>query len=265
MRARRANRWQSLAEGTHPSRRLSLLSECVTANCSVTLSVFTDEGETDLGPTRPATDRRSRPVAGGVARAGRGERPARHQRADGVAPARAVPGAGSRRDRPWQPRAGLAATPRGDHPGADRRSRPDQVSGRQRQPSGPAAGRGRGDRRRSLLAPAPAPTGGCRHDSDPPLGPLPEPARADAPSGLLVQIDGSPHDWLEGRGPRLCLVGAIDDATGAIVAATFCKTEDGLAYLTILAAMCRTHGIPAAVYRDRSGIFAPTRRAGPAG
>jgi transposase len=84
-------------------------------------------------------------------------------------------------------------------------------------------------------------------------------------AGLLVQIDGSPHDWLEGRGPRLTLVGAIDDATGAIVAATFCGFEDGLAYLTILARMCREHGVPAAVYRDRSGIFAPTHRAGPLG
>jgi len=84
-------------------------------------------------------------------------------------------------------------------------------------------------------------------------------------AGLLVQIDGSPHDWLEGRGPRLTLVGAIDDATGAIVAATFCVVEDGRAYLTILARMCRDHGVPAAVYRDRSGIFAPLRRGGPLG
>jgi transposase len=84
-------------------------------------------------------------------------------------------------------------------------------------------------------------------------------------AGLLVQIDGSPHDWLEDRGPRLTLVGAIDDATGALLAATFCDAEDGRAYLTILAAMCRGHGIPAAVYRDRSGIFAPTRPGGPLG
>ena len=84
-------------------------------------------------------------------------------------------------------------------------------------------------------------------------------------AGLLVQIDGSPHDWLEGRGPRLTLVGAIDDATGAIVAATFAPVEDGRAYLTILARMCREHGVPAAVYRDRSGIFAPLRPGGPLG
>jgi transposase len=84
-------------------------------------------------------------------------------------------------------------------------------------------------------------------------------------AGLLVQIDGSPHDWLEGRGPRLTLVGAIDDATGTIVAATFCAVEDGRAYLTILARLCRDHGVPAAVYRDRSGIFAPLRPGGPLG
>ncbi len=84
-------------------------------------------------------------------------------------------------------------------------------------------------------------------------------------AGLLVQIDGSPHAWLEDRGPRLTLIGAIDDATGTIVAATFRATEDGLAYLTILARMCRDHGVPAAIYRDRSGIFAPLRPGGALG
>lgn len=84
-------------------------------------------------------------------------------------------------------------------------------------------------------------------------------------AGLLVQLDGSPHDWLEGRGPRLTLVAAIDDATGAVVAATFRPTEDGVAYLTLLARMCRDWGVPAAVYRDRSGIFAPTRPGGALG
>jgi hypothetical protein len=34
--------------------------------------------------------------------------------------------------------------------------------------------------------------------------------------GRMLQVDGSPHDWLEGRGPRLCLIGAIDDATGKV-------------------------------------------------
>jgi len=34
---------------------------------------------------------------------------------------------------------------------------------------------------------------------------------------MMLPVDGSPHDWLEGRGPRLCLIGAIDDATGKVV------------------------------------------------
>lgn len=40
-------------------------------------------------------------------------------------------------------------------------------------------------------------------------------------AGMLVQTDGSRHDWLEGRGPMLTLIGAIDDATGLVTAATF--------------------------------------------
>ena len=79
-----------------------------------------------------------------------------------------------------------------------------------------------------------------------------------AQAGLLVQVDGSPHDWLEARGPRLTLVGGIDDATGAIVGAIFREAEDGLAYMEILRQMCSRHGLPAAVYHDRSGIFSPT-------
>ncbi len=34
--------------------------------------------------------------------------------------------------------------------------------------------------------------------------------------GMFLQIDGSRHDWLEGRGPYLTLIGAIDDATGKV-------------------------------------------------
>jgi transposase len=76
-----------------------------------------------------------------------------------------------------------------------------------------------------------------------------------AQAGLLVQADGSRHDWLEGRGPRLTLVGGIDDATGVAVGATFRDAEDAVGYLTLLRDMarrtaCRSH--------DRSGIFAPT-------
>jgi hypothetical protein len=36
---------------------------------------------------------------------------------------------------------------------------------------------------------------------------------------MLLQLDGGPHDWLQGRGPRLRLLVAIDDATGTVAGA----------------------------------------------
>jgi hypothetical protein len=76
--------------------------------------------------------------------------------------------------------------------------------------------------------------------------------------GTLLQLDGSRHDWLEGRGPELTLVGAIDDATGKVVGAVFREQEDAAGYLTILRDTIEGFGIPGAIYRDRHGAFAPT-------
>jgi len=73
--------------------------------------------------------------------------------------------------------------------------------------------------------------------------------------GELVQIDGSPHDWFEGRGPRCTLMAFIDDATGKIVYARFVPVESSLAYLDALRAYLRKHGRPVALYSDRHGIF----------
>ena len=80
-----------------------------------------------------------------------------------------------------------------------------------------------------------------------------------AQAGLMVQVDGSRHDWLEGRGPWLTLVGGIDDATGVITGAVFREAEDGVGYLLVLRQTARRYGLPAAIYRDGSGVFAPTR------
>ena len=79
-----------------------------------------------------------------------------------------------------------------------------------------------------------------------------------AQEGLMVQVDGSRHDWLEGRGPWLTLVGGIDDATGKVVGAVFREAEDGVGYLTVLRDMARRFGLPASIYRDGSAVFAPT-------
>ena len=79
-----------------------------------------------------------------------------------------------------------------------------------------------------------------------------------AAAGVLLQLDGSRHAWLEGRGPWLTLVGAIDDATGMVPAATFRDQEDAAAYLEILRDTIVGHGVPGALYHDRHSAFAPT-------
>src|SRR5579863_3450170 len=73
--------------------------------------------------------------------------------------------------------------------------------------------------------------------------------------GELVQLDGSPHDWLEGRGPRLTALGMQDDATGKILAAQFFSSETAFGYLCLLRQLLRRHGVPLALYGDRSGVF----------
>jgi len=73
--------------------------------------------------------------------------------------------------------------------------------------------------------------------------------------GMLLQIDGSPHDWLEGRGAWLSLVGAIDDATGKVPYALFREQEDAQGYFLLLQHIVQNEGIPAALYHDRHSIF----------
>jgi transposase len=77
--------------------------------------------------------------------------------------------------------------------------------------------------------------------------------------GLLVQADGSRHDWLGDRGPRLTLIGIVDDATGTLLAATFRAQEDTTGYLVCLRDMVRRYGVPAALYRDRHTLFEASR------
>jgi len=73
--------------------------------------------------------------------------------------------------------------------------------------------------------------------------------------GELVQLDGSPHDWLQGRGPGLTALGLQDDATGKILAAQFFPTESAFGYLSLLRQLLRRYGVPLAFYGDRSSIF----------
>jgi transposase len=77
-------------------------------------------------------------------------------------------------------------------------------------------------------------------------------------AGQLVQLDGSPFDWLQGRGPAMTLLGAIDDATSQVVALHFRPTEDLHGYATVLQQMFSTLGLPVALYGDGVNILVRT-------
>jgi transposase len=79
--------------------------------------------------------------------------------------------------------------------------------------------------------------------------------------GMLLQVDGSQHDWLEGRGPELCLIAAIDDATGEVLWALFRPEEDAAGYFLLLEHLSHTHGLPLALYADRHTIFQSPKKA----
>ncbi len=81
-----------------------------------------------------------------------------------------------------------------------------------------------------------------------------------AHTGALVQIDGSPHDWLEGRGPVFSVLPAVDDATGMILGMVCRAQEDAAGYLELLQSVIGTHGVPLAVYHDRHSIFQDNTR-----
>ena len=78
--------------------------------------------------------------------------------------------------------------------------------------------------------------------------------------GMLLQIDGSRDDWLEGRGPYLTLVGAVDDATSTVPYGLFRDQEDAQGYTLLLRQIVGSYGIPEALYHDGHGIFERSKR-----
>lgn len=73
--------------------------------------------------------------------------------------------------------------------------------------------------------------------------------------GMLVQIDGSHHRWLEERGPWLTLLLAVDDATGSVPYALFREQEDTAGYFRLMTGIIKGRGIPLALYSDRHIVF----------
>ncbi len=80
-------------------------------------------------------------------------------------------------------------------------------------------------------------------------------------AGMMLQVDGSDHDWLEGRGPSLVLLSAIDDATKELVYARFEYGETSAGYMRMFRSIVVEKGIPLSVYADRHSIFKINREA----
>ncbi len=72
--------------------------------------------------------------------------------------------------------------------------------------------------------------------------------------GEMVQVDGSHHDWLEGRGPWLVLMGYVDDATG-ITFAKFYDYEGTMPAMDSLMCYIEKYGIPHSIYIDRHSTY----------
>lgn len=73
--------------------------------------------------------------------------------------------------------------------------------------------------------------------------------------GELIQIDGSPHDWFEGRAEKCCLIVFIDDATSACVGMRFYPTETTKAYMEVARWHIKRYGLPISFYSDKHTIF----------
>lgn len=79
--------------------------------------------------------------------------------------------------------------------------------------------------------------------------------------GMLVQLDGSIHDWFEGRGPKCVLILYIDDATSRILYAEFVRSEDTINLLRTTKAYLLKHGRPNTFYVDKDSIYVINRQA----
>jgi hypothetical protein len=79
--------------------------------------------------------------------------------------------------------------------------------------------------------------------------------------GMLVQLDGSEHDWFEGRGPKCALLVFIDDATSRILYARFITVEDTVNLMRCTKDYLRINGRPVAIYVDKDSIYKINRQA----
>lgn len=79
--------------------------------------------------------------------------------------------------------------------------------------------------------------------------------------GEMMQFDGSYHDWLEDRGPKLCLLLAIDDATGKVPYAFFDHDEGVFPVFSFWKQYITAHGKPHSIYLDKFSTYKSTKPA----
>ena len=78
--------------------------------------------------------------------------------------------------------------------------------------------------------------------------------------GEMIQIDGSHHDWFEGRGPECVLMGYIDDATGKVYA-RFYGYEGTMPAMDSFKCYVKKYGIPIRAYLDRHTTYKSPKKA----
>jgi transposase len=77
--------------------------------------------------------------------------------------------------------------------------------------------------------------------------------------GEMLQIDGSEHDWFEGRGPECVFMGYIDDATGNPFG-RFCPFEGTLPAMDSFKRYVEEYGIPVSIYLDKHSTYKSTKK-----
>jgi transposase len=77
----------------------------------------------------------------------------------------------------------------------------------------------------------------------------------EARLGAMIQVDGSPFDWLQGRGPMMSLLGGVDDASSRFTGLIFRPHEDLHGYASVFHQTFTRYGLPGAFYGDRTGIL----------
>jgi len=80
--------------------------------------------------------------------------------------------------------------------------------------------------------------------------------------GMMLQFDTSDHDWLQGRGPKIKLIGGIDDATKDVPWVQFAYQDSVEENMAVSKRIIKRKGIPLSLYVDKDSKFITTRHGG---